>query len=382
MRKFAVQSGSDIYYCGTDGSVADAAHVIGQWTTTDDNKIRITEQSGAQTDIKVDWEFNENNQLSITQNGKEVMRLTGVDITPRYFLSKNVLRVDPDGDLDFDFPLHCIWGMTSDGKLRVTINGTDSDLDGYLEDKQSRFRYWFYDKERPISPANLVFDGKWESVDKNGKKVDVVTDQVRLHYLLDDPSLENSKCPLTPPGEAKVDKTRNHLVLTYSYAGHGQRSISFQGSLQIKPNWTLSFAISDTQNGGVRKSKIEVATTFDWDRGTGTIQLSVGTTKGAGTQKLEIGGTIKAKIGSTGIDMTFNYLKQTSGGTQSITLATSVTFNFTNGAIVISYSMAGKSWKLDITAKLVKEDFVLTGGISIKNDPSGRRLGGFIGIRW
>jgi hypothetical protein len=382
MRKFAVQSGGSIYYCGTDGSVADAAHVIGQWTTTDDNKIRITDQSGKQIDIKVDWEFNENNQLSITQNGKEVMRLTGVDITPRYSLTKNVLSVDPDGDRDFEFPLHCIWGMTSDGKLRVTINATDSDLDGYLEDKQSRFRYWFYDKERPISPSNLVFDGKWESVDKNGKKVDVVTDQVRLHYLLDDPSLENSKCPLTPPGEAKVDKAQNHLVLTYNYAGQGPRSISFQGSLQIKPNWTLSFAISDTQGGGVRKSKIEVATTFDWDRGTGTIQLSVGTTKGAGTQKLEIGGTIKAKIGSTGIDMTFNYLKQTSGGIQSITLATSVTFNFTNGAIVISYSMAGKSWKLDITAKLVKEDFVLTGGLSIKNDPSGRRLGGFIGIKW
>jgi hypothetical protein len=382
MRRFALQSAGSVYYCGTDGSVADAAHVIGKWTTTGDNKIRIIENSGTTTDVKVGWEFNDSNQLSITQNDTEVMRLTGTDITPRYYLTKNILQVDPDGDLDFAFSLNCTWGLTDDAKLKVTINGVDSLIDGYLEDSKSRFRFWFYDKERPVVPSNLIFDGKWESVDEDGKAVAVVTDRVRLHYVLDDASLEDRNAPLILPGDAKVDPKKNHLYFTYNYASHGARTLSFEGSLQIKPNWTLSFAIRDTQGGGVRKSRIEVATTFDWDRGTGTIQLFVGTTKGAGVQRVEIGGTIKAKIGTTGINMTFNYLKETSGGVQSITLAASATFELKNGAIMISYTMAGKNWKLDITAKLVKEDFVLVGGIEIANDPQGRRLGGFVGIRW
>jgi hypothetical protein len=382
MKKFALESGGNILYCGTDGSVADAAHVIGKWTTTNDNKIRITANTGTSTEIKVDWSFNNSNQLSIAQNGKEVIRLTGTDISPRYSLAKNILQVDPDGDMDFTFPLNCTWGLTDTAKLKVTINGTVSEVDGYLEDNKSRFRFWFYDKERPIAPSNLIFDGKWESVDKVGKAVVTVTDQVRLHYVLDDLSLEDTKAPLILPGNAKVDPKRNHLYFTYNYATHGTRTLNFEGSLQIKSNWTLSFAIRDTQGGGVRKSRIEVATTFDWDRGSGTIQLYVGNTKSAGGQKLEIGGTIKAKIGATGINMAFDYLKDTAGGVQTITLAASVTFESKNGAIVVSYTIAGKNWKLDITAKLVKEDFVLVGGVAISNDTQGRRLGGFVGIRW
>jgi len=383
MRKFAVQDGNDIYYCGTDGSAADAANVIGTWTTTDDNKIRITRTGGGgTTDVEVDWCFNDNNQLSLSQNGKEIIRLTGTDISPRYRLNKNSLQVDPDGDMDFAFELQCIWGLTKDAKLQIAINGTVSKLDGYLEDEKSRFRYWFYDKERPIVPSNLIFDGKWESVDKDGKPVDVVTDRVRLHYVLTDPKLEDPKAPLILPGDAQVDSKKNHLNFTYNYESHGARTLSFQGSLQLKPNWTLSFSINDTQNGGVRKSKIEIATTFDWSQGSGTIQLTVGSTKSANVQTLEIGGTIKAKIGNAGINMTFNYLKQTSGGIQTVTLATAVTFEFKNGAILISYTLAGKNWTLDVTGKVVKENYVLVGGVSIANHPQGKRLGGFIGIRW
>jgi hypothetical protein len=382
MRKFALQDGNMIYYCATDGTVADAAHTIGQWTTTDDNQIRITKTAGDSTTLEVAWQFNDANQLSLSQDDKEVFRLTGADLSPRYCLSQNALRVDPDGDLDFEFTLHCHWGLTEDGKLKVTIGKTESSVDGYVEDNKGRFRFWFYDKERPIRPSNLIFDGKWESVDADGKPVEVVNDRLRLHYVLDDPELEDKQAPLILPGQVKVDPQRNHLYVTFAYPDHGTRTLTFEGSLQIKPNWNLSFTIRDSQNGGVRKSRIEVATTFAWDRGTGSLQLFVGRNTGPGAEQLEIGGTIKARVGATGISMTFNYLKDTSGGTKSLTLATSVTFELKDTAIWINYSMAGKSWQLDITAKLVKEDFVLMGGVEIKHDLNGRRLGGFIGIKW
>jgi hypothetical protein len=378
MKRFAIKSENNTYYCGTDGTVADSAQlVVGRWTTTDKNKILITHSGGTTAEVDVVWRFNDLNQLCVLQGDTEVLRLTGPDIHPKYFLNRNVLQIDPDGDMDFQFPLYALWGLADNGKLKITINNTESLLDGYLEDEKSRFRFWFYDKERPILPSNLIFTGSWKREQEQREKI-------VLHYILDDPELEDPKAPLILPAEVTVDPKRNHLAFTYQYTGYGTRTLAFHGSLQIKPNWTLLFSVADhlDHGTGVKKSRIEVAATFDWDSFKGGLQLYVGSSKRDGAQMIEIGGSFQARIGNTGVNIDFNYLKGSAGGTQVVKLATSATFTYKNNVIWITYEMAGKSLKLDITGKLVKEDFVLVGGVSIADDPKGRRLGGFIGIRW
>ena len=128
MRQFALKAEGQSFNCDTDGRVLDSANVIGTWTTTSDNKIRIIRQVGDETEVPVQWRFNESNQLTLTQGGTVVF--TAINTPqglPRYRLVKNALVVDPDGDGDFEFTLSCRWGMDAAGTLKVSISGSRVD---------------------------------------------------------------------------------------------------------------------------------------------------------------------------------------------------------------------------------------------------------------
>jgi hypothetical protein len=377
MKKLPLQSGGEMFLLSTNGTLANTVTTIGRWSTNADNDIQLIPDTGPATTVKVTWRFNESNQLCAFQGTTKVFTLSGNDVAPRYRLEKNVLMVDPDGDADFEFPLQCVWGFTAEGNLQVTIGDQESVLDGFIEDSRSRLRFRFLDMERPIATSSLVFSGEWERLTKTAED----KEKIVLHFRLEDPRLEDKDAPLNLPGEVKVDPLRNHLVFNYQSPNFGLRKIEFHGSLQIKQNFTLVFTIQDSKDAvtGVRKSRIEVATTFDFEKFQGGLQLHVAHTKG---QTLEIGGTLSAKIGPAGLKLDFAYLKDVSGAKPVVALAVGATFNFENGAIMISYKQAGRSFEFDVTAKLVTEDFVVSGGVTIKNDPTGRRLGGFIGIRF
>ena len=189
MRQFALKAEGQSFNCDTDGRVLDSANVIGTWTTTPDNKIRIIRQVGGETEVPVQWRFNESNQLTLSQGGTVVF--TAINTPqglPRYRLVKNALVVDPDGDGDFEFPLSCRWGMDAAGTLKVSISGIASTLDGFIEDSRSRFRYQFFDKQLANFPSSLVFSGTWERITKGGDDK-----SIQLHFKLDDPSLEDPR---------------------------------------------------------------------------------------------------------------------------------------------------------------------------------------------
>ena len=57
MRQFALKANGQTFNCDTDGRVMDSANVIGTWTTTPDNKIRIAPQAGAVIEVPVQWRF-------------------------------------------------------------------------------------------------------------------------------------------------------------------------------------------------------------------------------------------------------------------------------------------------------------------------------------
>jgi hypothetical protein len=265
--------------------------------------------------------------------------------------------------------------MDATGNLKLSIGGVASTLDGFIEDSRSRFRFQFYDKALANFPSSLVFSGAWERITKAGDDK-----TIQLHFKLDDPQLEDPAAPLNLPQAVRVDPARNHLVLVYQSSSYGERRLEFQGTLEIKPNWTLSFKIADSKEGGVRKSRIDVETTFDWDHAQGKLVLYVGRQKRPGVQTIEVGGALQAKLKNGTVAWTFAYRNSTAGGQSVMTIATSVTFTFQNNAIWIEYTQAGKSWKTNITAKVVQENFVVSGGVEIAQDPQGRRLGAFIGV--
>jgi hypothetical protein len=378
MREFSLQVDGAQLSFDTDGAVHDTAlNTVGSWETVD-NKVVFKKAGGAKQSIDVDWAFNANNQLTISQGGKTVFTLVNTpDGLCGYHLEKNVLKVDPDGDLDFVFDLQCLFGLDGEGNLIVSINGKQSVLDGYIEDTKSRFRFRFDDKELPTFPNSLVFSGKWER-----RTQGAAADEIRLHFVLDDAALEIKQNPLDLPAQVQVDRSRNHLALIYQSKSKGERRLQFQGSFEIKPNFTLAFRIDDVTDGVSRKSMIEIETTFDWDVAEGSLKLKVGRSKSATAQTIEVGGQLKAKLKGGTLTWDFAYKKDTAGGQSVKTIATALSFESDNTSVFIRYTQDGQVKTLDITAKFATAKFTTVGGVKIKNDQQGRSVGAFLGVSW
>lgn len=379
MKQFSLQTDQAVLNFDTDGNVHDtASNHVGRWGTDGKNQIVVNKGGGGGSlAVAVDWAFDENNRLTISQGGKVVFTLANTtDGLPGYRIDKdNRLVVDPDGDRDFEFALTCQYGFDEHANLVVAINGQASVLDGFVEDNASRFRFMFDDREMPTFPSSLVFNGEWQ-------RVTSAANEIRLQFVLQDPAQQLAGKALVMPAAARVDPTRNHLVVVYASKTKGERRLQFQGSFRFGENYTLEFRIDQVKDGGVRKSSITVDATFEFDVVRGALQLYVGKTRTASSQVLEIGGSLQARLKQGQLTWTFAYRKATSGGQSVVTLATQLEFVFKNGKVLISYTQNGKTRTLDVTAKLVRDDFAVSGGLSIVNDPGGRQLKAFVGISW
>jgi hypothetical protein len=388
VKQFALKDGNQTYNCDTDGRVSDSANVIGTWTTFK-NQIRIVKQAGGKVDVPVEWRFNALNQLVIRQGGSDVFTVVNsLDGLARYRLVDNVLSVDPDGDDNFSFTLDCVWGMSRDGNVQVSIGGVASTLDGFIEDSQSRLQFQFYDKALPNFPSALVFSGQWERMKKQADatwrpiKAGEDDPEIRMHFALTKPALEDPAAPLILPASLKVDPTRNHLVLTYTSPSYGSRRLEFMGSVEITQNFTLKFRIANEKDPKGSKTRIDVETTFEWSRGQGTVVLHVGRQKSATSQMLEVAGSVQARLQNGTLTWTFAYQNSTAGGVSTITFATALRFTYDRGDIFIEYSQAGQKKRLKVSGSIVENDFRIDGGIEIENFPGGRRIGAFIGVSW
>ncbi|MGM9482927.1 hypothetical protein ACS5PN_17160 [Roseateles sp. NT4] len=380
MRSFALQIAGQQLNFDTDGDVQDSAkNVLGRWKTAA-NRIVYTPTGGSPQNIDVDWAFNDRNQLTIAQNGTTVCTLVNtLDGLVGYHLEKNVLFVDPDGDLDFVFQLDCLFGLNGDGNLIVSINGKTSVLDGFIEDTKSRFRFRFDDKEMPSFPSSLVFSGIWERLTDP-----TLADQIRLHFALDDKKLEIAANPLNLPAQVQVSRARNHLEMVYQSKSSGERRLQFQGSLEIKTGFTLFFSIDDVKDGGVRRSVIKVETTFDMDIATGFLRLSVGrNVAGTAGQTIELGGSIKTTLKNGTLSFDFNYRKDSAGGQSTKTIAAGLSFESKSGnKLFVNFTQEGNARTVDVTGKISTAKFTFDGRVQIKNDAQGRSLSGFFGLSW
>ena len=147
-------------------------------------------------------------------------------------------------------------------------------------------------------------------------------------------------------------------------------------------DFTLSFRIDDVKEGGLRKSRIEVQTTFAFDVVRGNLQLYVGKERSDKAQVLEVGGTLSATLRKGQLDWNFAYRKATSGGKSNVTIATALSFVADNKRILVKYTQNGTTRQLDVTAKFTTDNFTASGGLTIANDAQGRQLKAFIGVSW
>lgn len=378
MKHFQLDAAEGVWQFDTNGDVHDtAANHVGRWSTNGQNQIMVNKAGDESALIDVSWAFDDKNRLTISQGGKVVFTLANTtDGLAGYRLDDaNRLMVDPDGDRDFEFGLTCRYALDPAGNLIVGIGAQQFTIEGFIEDSSSRFRFLFDDREMPTFPSSLVFKGHWERVDN-------VENEIQLRFVLNDPALVLPGGDLMMPAVAKVDPARNHLAIVYTSTSKGERRLQFQGSFTIRPDFTLEFRIDQVKDGGVRKSSITVATTFEWDVVRGALQLHVGKERRPESQVIEVSGALQATLSKGQLNWNFAYRKATSGGTTTVTLATQLEFVFDNGEVLIEYEQDGKHRSLNISGKLKKDDLVLTGGVAIARDPEGRRLGAFLGVSW
>lgn len=382
MQTFVLPFDGANYTFDTDGLVFDSSNdVFGKWTTTSDNKIKVAKVAGGNVEVGVVWAFNALNQLTISSGNNLLVALrNSPGNSPRFSLDKNVLVVDPDGDMDFKFPLQCKFGITPAGNLLIAFTGatTTSELDGFLSDSQSRFRFEFKDKGSPGVANALVLSGEWVQ--------EKSANEIRMQFKLTDATQSLDGKPLSLPAALTVDPDRNSLQLVYEKNGK-ERRIQFLGSLQIREGWKLEFTVNHVTGSGTKTLLVTVETTWEWDAVQGGAKLYVGKKTTANKQEITVGGSFRHTMLKTGttIGLDFEYTKSTAaGGNAVMTVAASVEFEYKNAQLIVKFKKdtASKTQTLEITGKLQKDDFVMNGGILIANEPSGKRVGVFLGIKF
>ena len=378
MARFTITSSGIVYSVDSNGTVSTADGKQGTWSTNAENKIVAKISGSSDVKLDVEWAFNASNQLCIQNAGQILFNFTSGGIRPRYRLQENVLQVRPSGDFSFEFSLHCKWELDDKVNLKVTISKTTSVIDGWVDDKKSRFLYWFRDKQSASAPFILEFAGAWE---RDASVPDAV--QLVFNY-----TAEGVKGVFKVPSKALVDAARNQVYVEYEKNGVTRR-IEMRGSVEISPNLDLVFTISRQTNsaGGVvtQETKIQVATTFQFENLSGTLELYVGKTVTPTTQKLTIGGAFKVSFGDKGLNLNFAYSKSSEIGVSStIALAINGKFTWNEGKNVLEFSYVKNGAQQTIT---LQSNFMLGNvrtELGLNVTKNGKQFGvyGFFGISW
>ena len=376
---FKLTSGATTYSLGIDGRVTTEAGDFGTWSTDASNQIVLKPAAGgAAIPVSVIWKFNDSNQLCLYQGTTLALNFHSASIRPQYRLADNVLQVRPSQNHSFEFALTCKWEIDDKVNLKATIGTTVSLIDGWADDKKSRFVYWFRDKQATGSaPYLLVFSGEWQ-------RDDSVKDAVRLKFNYGSGANAGT---LKLPAEAQIDPLSNQLYLEYSKEGVA-RSIGLRGSVKIGQNTDLIFSIAQqtTAAGGVitKETAITVQTTFQFNKLKGNLELYVGRTVTPTTQKLVLHGDFALTIGQSGLTVNFDYEKESGSGQRTRTaIAVDGTFALANnGATVIfKYKQEGTNKSFSTAISNLKLGKVRAeAGLNVMTSGGKKGVHGFIGV--
>lgn len=295
MAAFSLTKGADTFDFGLDGSVTKGGSAAGTWATNQGNQIVVTAADGTQNPIDAGWQFNQDNQLCLFSGANQVFDFhQGTANPPFYQLSdKAVLQVFPDQTGNFSFNLHGAWQLAANHNLSLTLNGQASTIDGYVEDEQSRFVFYFFDKKLPFS-FNLVFIGKWDSA---------VNQQGVLAPTFQYATEDGKTSTFSLPGEITNDRSINQFVYQYDKDGHSRR-ITFMGILNVTPDFQLKYTLDrqtdDSGNEQVASTTFNVSAVFKSQDFSGDVEFVVKKTDGTtGSTTIGIKGNFTATLGNT-----------------------------------------------------------------------------------
>jgi hypothetical protein len=331
MAGFSLIKGADTFNFDITGPVSKGGNRIGVWSTDKNNNIVVTKDAGGQDSHTVSWQFNQDNQLTISSGGKAVFNFNGTaGVRPVYFTVNSVLKVRPDQNNVFGFDLRGEWDLDSDTHdLTLTINGVKSVLDGFIQDPRSRFMYHFFNKQNLLQESILGFVGEWQFLNEEG------VPKMNFKYQREDGSSDT----FSLPKGITVNRSINQFMYQYNKQDH-TFGVQFVGMLQVNSELQLTYSIDRqvSQSGAQQVA----ATTFTFGavlnkkNVSGDIEFFVKKTSGAvGTTTIGLSGNWTAKLGANQLTIGFTFTQVRGPNTVTTTFGLSGSLKLGGGGQVV-----------------------------------------------
>jgi hypothetical protein len=275
MASFKLTKGTDTFDLDVFGPVKNqAGQAIGKWNTNNTNNIVITKDAGGTVVLdNVIWKFNTNNQLCLNVGDTEVVNLHKLGNRPFYATENAVLKVRPDQNNTFTLALHGEWDMSPSHDLSITINGTVSVIDGFIQDMRGRFMYHFFDKgSSSLQESILGFAGEWIQ-DQN--------DPLKLTFKYQRENNSPDEFALTK--SMTINRTLNQFMYEYDKNGQTFR-LQFMGLVKVSDDFVISYTIDrqQSQSGStlVKETTLTIKADIDKKDFSGNVEFKVKKTDG------------------------------------------------------------------------------------------------------
>jgi hypothetical protein len=331
MATFQLKQGADTFDCDPFGVVTKAGASAGSWTTGKDNKINIKRTDGSQTSFDVIWKFDSNNHLCLFSGASQIFDFYKVGNRPQCGTLNAVLVVKPDRNNPFTFQLRGEWDLDDKHNLSITINGTKSPLDGFIDDPRGRFMYHFRNKEDITQESILGFVGNWQQNAAAQAQGQLVMDFV---YAREDGSQDT----FTLPKSMIINRVNNQLLYQYD-KNNEVFKVQIGGLLKINKDFEITYTIDRQVSGTgaeqVKSTAITVGAVFTKPNLSGELQLALKKADGsAGATSLTIAGNFTAMLGASQLQAGFSFSQMRSGNKVDTTFAFSGTLSIANNGQV------------------------------------------------
>jgi hypothetical protein len=352
MATFQLKQGADTFDCDPFGVVTKGGAAAGTWSTTKDNKITIKRTDGSQTNIDVAWKFDANNHLCLFSGATQIFDFYNAGNRPQCGTQDAVLFIRPDRNNPFTFQLRGEWDLDDNHNLSITISGTKSTLDGFIDDPRGRFMYHFRNKQDLTQESILGFVGSWQQNAAAQAQGKLVMDFV---YARED----GTKDTFTLPSSMIINRVNNQLLYQYDKNNEVFR-VQIAGLLKISKDFELTYTIDRQVSGSgaeqVKSTAFTVGAVFTKPNLSGELQLAIKKADGsAGATSLTIAGNFTAILGANQLQTGFSFSQIRSGNKVDTTFAFSGTLSIANnGQIQWTFEKNATSLSVTISASDIK----------------------------
>ncbi|SRR6266404_324487 len=332
MATFQLKQGADTFDCDPFGVVTKGGAAAGSWTTSKDNKINIKRTDGSQMAFDVVWKFDiSNNHLCLFSGANQIFDFYKAGNTPQCGTLNAVLLVKPDVNNPFTFQLHGDWNLEPNHNMSITISGTKSEIDGFIDDPRGRFMYHFRNKEDLTQESILGFVGSWRQNAAAQAQGQLVMDFTYTKENVDGTKVDAT---FTLPKSMIINRVNNQLLYQYD-KNNEVFKVQIAGLLKISKDFEITYTIdrqvSGTGADQVKSTAITVGAVFTKPNLSGALQLALKKADGtAGATSLTISGNFTAMLGASQLQAGFSFSQIRSGNKVDTTFAFSGSLSIAN----------------------------------------------------